>query len=283
MIKVKKGPGGKLGRSEIIQARLDAKLRLAAEIMARSDRRTLSSFIESLIEQAAKKFMVTRNLFQPWWSEGCEDSMYSKTDTINVESAVCDIWNDHDSIRFLKFGIHFPNLLNEEEEKLFYGIIRTPHFWMHYPVDVEDEYGNLFARDWVRVEVLEGLVKENLRKYWDQLKAGKITFEKLRELSVGKKIPAPLREDPRAIEKLIDTEDPHIMYKKVFAWLDNNYEISLKDDYEFWEENAENLVTQKVEIRQTKKGPQIVTTLIPSSDEEQVWQEFLENKKVKSK
>ena len=41
----KKGGGGKLNRSEIIQARLDPKLHMAAEIMARAERRTLSSFI----------------------------------------------------------------------------------------------------------------------------------------------------------------------------------------------------------------------------------------------
>lgn len=50
----KKGGGGKLNRSEILQARLNPKLRLGAEIMVRSQRRTLSSLIETLIEAATE-------------------------------------------------------------------------------------------------------------------------------------------------------------------------------------------------------------------------------------
>jgi transcriptional regulator with XRE-family HTH domain len=47
--------GAKLNRSKIIYARLTAELHAAAEMMARQQRRTLSSFIEMLVEQAARK------------------------------------------------------------------------------------------------------------------------------------------------------------------------------------------------------------------------------------
>lgn len=49
----KKGGGGKLNRSKIIQARLTPDLHKAAEEMARQQRRTLSSFVEMLVEAEA--------------------------------------------------------------------------------------------------------------------------------------------------------------------------------------------------------------------------------------
>lgn len=53
--KRRKGGGGKLKRCNIIQARVDDELHKAAEMMARSHRRTLSSFIEMLIEAEVKR------------------------------------------------------------------------------------------------------------------------------------------------------------------------------------------------------------------------------------
>ena len=54
-VKRAKGAGGKLNRCMIIQARLDPELHDAAEMMARKQRRTLSNFIEILIEEEVKR------------------------------------------------------------------------------------------------------------------------------------------------------------------------------------------------------------------------------------
>ena len=43
---VRKKGGGKLGRSEIVQVRFDPQLRFIAELAARAEKRTLSSYIE---------------------------------------------------------------------------------------------------------------------------------------------------------------------------------------------------------------------------------------------
>ncbi len=145
----KKGGGGKLNRSEIIQARLDPKMHMAAEIMSRSDRRTLSSFIECVIEQASKNHKVKRNLLFPWWSDDpdlfCHDKIYSKSDVVTVDEALQDIGNEHEAIRFLKFATYFPDLLNKDEEEMFSKIIYTKYFWMHYPVNIEDENGVVWS------------------------------------------------------------------------------------------------------------------------------------------
>jgi hypothetical protein len=47
----KRARGGKLGRSATVTVRLDPKTRYLAELMARKQRRTLSSFVEWAVEQ----------------------------------------------------------------------------------------------------------------------------------------------------------------------------------------------------------------------------------------
>lgn len=283
----KKGGGGKLNRSEIIQARLDPKLHMAAEIMARSERRTLSSFIEHAIEQTAKNYKVKRNLFFPWWSESpdlyCRDKIYSESDKVTVEKAVQDIISDHEAIRFFKFASYFPDLLNKHEEEMFSKIIFTKYFWMHYPVNSEDEKGNVIHKNWVQVDAIEGLVQENLFEYWEKIKLKQISHEILEELPLGKKIAAPLKEDPRAINKYIKTGDPKAPYKIVFVRdKEQTIKVLLEGALEksFWKKHAKNLLTQKVEIKQTDQGPQIITTLIPPSDKEEqkAWVEFYKKK-----
>lgn len=278
----KKGGGGKLNRSEIIQARLDPKIHMSAEIMARSERRTLSSYIEYIIEQAAKTYQVKRNLFFPWWSSDpdlyCEDKVYSKSDTSTVEKAVQSIVDDHEAIRFFKFAMYFPDLLNNHEELMFKKITFTKYFWMHYPATIEDLNGKVLSKEWVQVDAVEGLVKENLYEYWDKIKQNQISHELLEELPLGKKIPAPLKEDIRAIKKYIKTGNPVDPIKIIFAW--NEKSIELSEDESFWKKNAKKLITQKIEIKQTENGPEIVTTHIPPADKEEhkAWLDFYKNK-----
>ncbi|MHB1948570.1 MAG: hypothetical protein ACYCQI_10720 [Gammaproteobacteria bacterium] len=278
----KKGGGGKLNRSQIIQARLDTKLHMAAEIMARSERRTLSSFIERTIEQEAKIYKVKRNLFFPWWSSdpslACADKIYSRYDLVTVEKSLQDIGTDHESIRFFKFASYFPELLNKEEEQMFSKIIFTRYFWMHYPVNTEDQNGNILHKGWVQVDAIAGLVRENLFEYWEQIKTNKISVELLEELPIGKKIPAPLRDDPRAIDKYIKTENSGQL-KIVFAWNDQEG-IEVSRDESFWKKHSKNLLTQKIQIKQTEEGPQIITTLVPPSNKEErkAWLDYYQTR-----
>ncbi len=47
--------GGKLNKSESVQVRFDPILKMAAELAAAKERRTLSSFTEMAVEDAVKK------------------------------------------------------------------------------------------------------------------------------------------------------------------------------------------------------------------------------------
>ncbi len=53
--------GSKLNKSETVQVRFDPVLKMATEIAAGRERRSLSSFIEWAVEQAVKQSRVTRN------------------------------------------------------------------------------------------------------------------------------------------------------------------------------------------------------------------------------
>src|SRR3954451_23553485 len=51
-----KTSGSNLSRSEVVTVRLDPKLRYLAELAARKQRRTLSSYIEGAIEESLANF-----------------------------------------------------------------------------------------------------------------------------------------------------------------------------------------------------------------------------------
>lgn len=53
--------GSKLSRTEIFNVRFDPKLKMAAELLAARERRTLSSLTEWVMERAVKEMAVTKN------------------------------------------------------------------------------------------------------------------------------------------------------------------------------------------------------------------------------
>jgi len=110
----KKKGGGKLSRSEVVTIRLDLKLRFAAELVARKQRRTLSSFIEWAIERTVREEVVG-----PSFSENAGDTAYV---------AMANIWDVEEPDRFIKFAEQYPELLNFDEERLFKLIKNTPYF-----------------------------------------------------------------------------------------------------------------------------------------------------------
>ena len=142
MVAKKKGAGGKLSRSEIITVRLDPKLRFAAELAARKQRRTLSSFVEWAIEEAVRN-----------------SSVYRIDDTLGtVWQAMMQVWDVEEADRLVKLAINFPELLSFDEERLWKLISEHPHFW--YP-DWDHGGGWQLSEDSINFE--------NLRAQWETL------------------------------------------------------------------------------------------------------------------
>jgi hypothetical protein len=117
-IRKKAGAGGKLSRSETVTVRLDPKLRYLAELAARKQRRTLSSFIEWAIEENLK----TIHLDSEWRNEA-----------LSIASQASDLWDVDDSDRFAKLAIHYPQMLTHDEQVLWKLIRENGYLWKgHY-------------------------------------------------------------------------------------------------------------------------------------------------------
>jgi len=91
--------GGKLSRSEVVTVRLDPKLRYLADLAARKQRRTLSSFIEWAIERSLAEVKLTG------------------ASTVANEAAA--LWDVDECDRFVKLALYDESLLNYDEQVLW--------------------------------------------------------------------------------------------------------------------------------------------------------------------
>lgn len=106
----RKGGGGKLSRSETVTVRLDPKLRYLAELAARKQRRTVSSFIEWAVEEA---------LCQVNLREESGDSADDYSRALSVGAMADGLWNVDEADRFIKLVTQFPELLTHDEQVLW--------------------------------------------------------------------------------------------------------------------------------------------------------------------
>lgn len=166
-----KGAGGKLARSEIIQARLSPKIRFAGDILARLERRTLSSQIETIIENTAKDTTIE-----------LKTSGSKGKNSVNLMAFVDNIWHFDEATRFVVFALSLPNLLTEEEAIIFRKILDSPHFWIHTKALTVDADMNVLKEEIVPMHTVYGLLRRNLSYFWEKLK-----IKGLAELSEGER------------------------------------------------------------------------------------------------
>ena len=102
----KKTGGAKTSRSEIVTVRLDPKMRYLAELAARTQRRTLSSYIEWAIEESLKQVDLP-------FADGEKDL------SVDTASAAEVLWDVEESDRFYFLARSLPGLLTHEEQVLW--------------------------------------------------------------------------------------------------------------------------------------------------------------------
>ena len=134
----KKSGGGKLSRSETVTVRLDPKLRYLAELAARKQRRTLSSFIEWAIEDALGR-------------------VYLDDQGTSVSEVANTLWDVDESDRFARLALRFPDLLTHEEQVLWKLVRENGHLWK----GKHDASG-----EWTWKTLEDNLVMDRLREYW---------------------------------------------------------------------------------------------------------------------
>lgn len=104
----RKGGGGKLTRSETVTVRLDPKLRYLAELAARKQRRTLSSFVEWAIAESLERMAVdARYVSEKGW-ESCPLDMLDMW-----------LWDVDEAERLVKLALHLPDFLTHDEQVLW--------------------------------------------------------------------------------------------------------------------------------------------------------------------
>lgn len=102
---------GRLARSETLTVRLDPRLRYLAEIAARKQRRTVSSYVEWAIEKSLDQVQLAN----------------SPNSSVAAESL--KLWDVNKAERFARLASHYPSLLNHEEQTLWTLIRGTPGVW----------------------------------------------------------------------------------------------------------------------------------------------------------
>lgn len=111
--RARRGDSTGLMRSQIVSVRLDPRLRYLAEIAALKQRRTLSSFIEWAVEQALQNVVLR------------EDGARMTT----VADATDVLWDVDSADRFVRLAIHYPELLNHDQQRLWKLVRETDALW----------------------------------------------------------------------------------------------------------------------------------------------------------
>lgn len=107
----RKGGGGKLLRSETVTVRLDPKLRYLAELAARKQRRTLSSYIEWAIEDSLRiPLREPAGALRP----------------LPLSQEAWFLWDVDEADRFAKLALRHPDLLTHDEQ-VRWKLVRESH------------------------------------------------------------------------------------------------------------------------------------------------------------
>lgn len=138
----RKAGGGKLTRSETVTVRLDPKLRYLADLAARKQRRTLSSYIEWAIEDSLGR-----------------TNLYSSGDTSLADESA-NLWDVDEVDRFAKLALRHPDLLTHEEQVRWKLVRENGWLWR----------GRYAGNDkkWTWDVEESSLMFERLRQHWSE-------------------------------------------------------------------------------------------------------------------
>lgn len=140
----RKAGGGKLSRSETVTVRLDPKLRYLAELAARKQRRTVSSFIEWAVEDSLE-----RVLLREGWGGNPGTS---------IADEAGQLWDVDDADRFAMLALRYPEMLTHEEQLRWKLIRENGYLWR----------GNYDSGEWSWKIEERNLLLDRLRENWER-------------------------------------------------------------------------------------------------------------------
>jgi hypothetical protein len=136
---------GAQSRSETVTVRLDQRLKYLAELAARKQRRTLSSFIEWAIEESLGTVFLT-------------DADMERD--VSLKKLAADLWDCDTPDRFAKLAIFYPEMLTHTEQVLWKLVRENGALWNGW-----------FRKDtgWYVWELkVDALRYDKLREFWDR-------------------------------------------------------------------------------------------------------------------
>jgi hypothetical protein len=169
----RKAKASSQGKAESITVRLDPKIRYGLELLARKQRRTLSSVVEWALHQAI---------------DNPESGLIETGTDGNPYNLLTTLWDVEEADRLYHIVTLRPNLLNFEEEKLT-KIIRESDYYQ----SVHEKYKHLQEKG----EHLEyhNRVREKLRDYYE-------TYKKIADGELSRdSLPKALRASPKQIKQ----------------------------------------------------------------------------------
>ncbi len=113
MAKKRQGSGKQLFRTKTVGVRLDPKLKYVAELAARTQRRSLSSFIEWAVQEAVDRVPVVGGGLAPR----------------TAKEVMPLVWDISPSTRLVKLAIYFSGLLTYDEQVMWHLIREHPAMW----------------------------------------------------------------------------------------------------------------------------------------------------------
>ena len=151
MAKRQKGGGGKLSRTKTVTVRLDPKLRYLADLAARKQRRTLSSFIEWAIAESLQRVILQEK----------EDGT-----SVSISDLAEVLWDAEEPNRFAALAARFPEMLNHDEQLLWKVMLQFDA----ESIRLQKE-GQEIIDKWL-VDLEENVRNSAfLRDHWDEIKA----------------------------------------------------------------------------------------------------------------
>ena len=135
-------------KSEVVTVRLDPKLKYIAELAARRQRRTLSSYIEWAIEDSLLRVHPSH-----------DPRLETPSSFAEVAAR---LWDVDEPDRFVRLAFTYPDLLDHEEQRLWKLIRECGPLWRGY---------ESFHDQWAWDVEESSLIFERLREHWQTLQS----------------------------------------------------------------------------------------------------------------
>jgi len=180
--------------------------------------------------------------------------------TVRLPEAIERVWNSNEAVRLVAMALIMPHILNVNEESLWHLIQASSYFWAHYAIKVIDEEGNFLEEQWVPIFTLEGLIKENLQWFWDEMVLkGKIIINNIPS-KIGKTVTRP-----------VSFPEQRVLRKKEGIYMDLDSNSDEEELLNIWHKNISSLIKRKIKTIKTPEGTNktVRTIAFPTALEQQ--------------